>query len=272
MTGEHKRVESARNRQLQIVARLAAGRRSGPAKGLFLVEGARAVRTCLESGAVEFVAVRDGPLSDPVQATLNAADAAGLHVLEVDRAAFDKATATTTPPGILAVAHERAVAIADLLEAAAKSGQRAAVAVAVGLRDPGNLGTIIRSARALGFAGLVVVEGTVDPWSPKVVRATAGSVACWPVARTPSLASLRQALDAAGFSLMATVAHGGNEPSRTHWPKRVALAIGSEADGLSDQDQDLCHHTLCVDTAPDVESLNAASAFAIVAHCWRVAP
>lgn len=103
------------------------------------------------------------------------------------------------------------------------------VVVADRLGDPGNLGTILRSCEAAGVDAIVLTPGSVDPYNPKVVRASAGALFHVPVV-TATLADVA----AAGLRLLGTSSHQGSEHTATDWSGRVALVLGNEAHGLPD--------------------------------------
>ncbi len=103
------------------------------------------------------------------------------------------------------------------------------VLVADALADPGNLGTILRSSEAAGVDAVVLTPGSVDPFNPKVVRASAGAVFHIPVV-TATFADVRSA----GFRLIGSSSHLGERHSQADWSGRIALVIGNEAHGLAD--------------------------------------
>ncbi len=260
-------IESPQNPKVQLAAKLAAGRRID---GMYILEGARSVEAALQAGPVEFVLAREGSEDGAVGRALAAARERGATVYHLAQRAFERVAATEHPAGILAVARERPAELAALLEAIGHA-RRGALAVVVRLSDPGNLGSVIRTARAFGLAGLVVVKGSCDPFGPKVVRATAGAVARFPIARVESVDELAAAASAAGVELVAAVASGGEPPERAAWPERAAILIGSEAHGLEASEAARCERAVTIATAEGVESLNAAAAFAVLAHAWRSA-
>ena len=134
----------------------------------------------------------------------------------------ERISATETPTGLFAVVRTREPRAGLLADAAF-------VVVADGIADPGNLGTIMRSAEACGVDAVVVTPGTVDALNPKVVRASAGALFHVPVV-TASLDDVR----AAGLRLAGTSSHRGVAHTSFDWSGRVAIVLGSEAHGLAD--------------------------------------
>ncbi len=129
------------------------------------------------------------------------------------------------------------------------------------LRDPGNLGTLIRSAVGAGYDGILLYGDGVDPYNPKVIRSTMGSFAfanIWPIAHGDIDRMLSN-----GYELLATVGHGGENLYKTTFPKKTILAIGSEAHGLSTKLMQLADKKITIPLASTCESLNAAIAGSI---------
>lgn len=210
--------------------------------GLFVAEGPELVRAALRSGAVDEVWATDQWAAD---------FSADVIVTEqVLRAAAE----TQQPQGVLAVCRQPA---ADLTDIWAASEQ---VVVLDGIADPGNLGTIIRTAAAVGAAGAVLLTGCVDPFNGKAVRSTAGAIFQVPVVADvaiPSLAALT------GRTLIATTAAGGQSPFAFADEPRPAWLIGSEAHGLSPEVAAMADTHVTIPMAAGVESLNAAVAAAL---------
>jgi RNA methyltransferase, TrmH family len=165
------------------------------------------------------------------------------------------------PQGVAALVKVRTISAALILERA-NSGP---IVVAVGLQDPGNLGTILRSAEAFGAAGVFLTEGTVSPYNSKVLRGSAGSIFRLPFLAISSgelIALLRQH----GVRLLATSSHKGTPLPEVSWKLPLAIFIGNEGAGLP---RDLMHQmqeTVVIPQAMEVESLNAGVAASIVLY------
>lgn len=137
--------------------------------------------------------------------------------------------------------------------------------VLVDVSDPGNVGTLIRTAEATGCSGLIVTPQTADVFSPKVVRASAGSVLRVPVAEVP-LEDLQETFEHLGVQSIAT-AMDGQPYSEVDIDagKPVAIILGSEAHGLADEVRELADHTVSIPMHGKVESLNVATTGAVLA-------
>lgn len=130
--------------------------------------------------------------------------------------------------------------------------------VSVGVSDPGNVGTMIRTAAAFGW-GFAYTQGTADPWSPKTIRAGAGSQLQTPVARIGSWAELGE------WTTVASVVRGG-KPASAVEQRPVALLIGEEAHGLDDSALAAADYRFTIETPGVTESLNAAVAAGIAVY------
>ncbi|HNX53660.1 MAG TPA: RNA methyltransferase [Pontiellaceae bacterium] len=129
------------------------------------------------------------------------------------------------------------------------------------LTDPGNLGTLIRSAVAFGFAGVFLHGETVEVFNPKTVRATMGSLPFINCRETDE--TVFKTLEKAGYDLISTVVHGGENLHQMKFGPKNVLVIGNEAHGVSEAVQNCATRKLSIAMAGDVESLNAAVAGSI---------
>jgi TrmH family RNA methyltransferase len=236
-------------------------RKSRDESGLFLAEGVRAVEDLLASPlAVRYLVAASSLEAAPRgRALLAAAEARGVAVRGVTDDELRALAVTDTPQGVLAVAETPRAALADLAAAA----EPAVVLVLDAVQDPGNLGTLARTAEALGAAGLVLLPGTVDPWNPKAVRAAMGSTFRLPVVEAPwgeATAWLR----AAGFAVLA--ADTGGRPLGADRPRRAALVLGNEGAGVSAGVAAAADAVVAIPLRGRAESLNVAAAGAILLH------
>ncbi|GJG85156.1 rRNA methyltransferase [Gemmatimonadetes bacterium T265] len=259
--------------RLLTLARDLTRRKARERHGLFVVEGVRAVEAALAADvAVRGALVAPALLATPRGATVRAAlDAHVVDVLEVDDAAFASAADTGTPQGVLLIA-ERPAASLDALAAAARGpSDECRFLVLDAVQDPGNVGTLVRAAAALGATGVVALPGTADLWSAKVVRAGMGAHFALPVLHAP--------LDALGAMLVAADvplwgADGAGEPVDTaaeRAPTRLALVVGNEGAGLGTAVRAAAVALVRVPSTGRVESLNAAVAGSILLYALRPA-
>ena len=140
----------------------------------------------------------------------------------------------------------------------------ALVPVLDGLQDPGNAGAILRTAEAFGATGVMVLKGSVSPWNPKAVRASAGSVFRLPVVYGLDPALARASLRQRSIHVYTSTAHGGNAPHQADLTQRCALVVGSEGRGVSEDFRDGAQ-ALQIRTA-GVESLSVSAAAAVLLY------
>lgn len=215
------------------------------ASGTFLAEGPAAVRAALAAGvAAEVFATAQA-------AAEHRLEGATLVSEEVARAMAE----TATPQGLLAVCP---VPVPDLR--AAVTGARSIV-VLEAVADPGNLGTIIRTADAAGAGAVVCTPGSADPWGGKVVRSSAGSLFHLPVLRDVALADVLALCRERGLPSVGATADGADPVAAVSAP--VAWVFGTEAHGLSPQARAAVDRTAYIPMPGRAESLNVAIAVAV---------
>lgn len=181
---------------------------------------------------------------------------AGVRTVEAGRDVMAAASAVETPQGVLAVCRLPGGELPERLK-----GQR--YLILDGIQDPGNLGTIWRTADAFKADGLFLVNNCADPWGPKTVRATMGACFRLPVWET-SLASAAALARAAGLPLYATALREDTADVRAVELSACAAVIGSEGRGVSAEALALCDKTVKIPMGSRCESLNAAVAAAVV--------
>ncbi|MHB2018400.1 MAG: TrmH family RNA methyltransferase [Candidatus Xenobia bacterium] len=238
-------ITSRQNQQVRLLRRLhdARGRRE---EGLYLLEGPHLVAEALAHHVpLALVATSPRLATRPDGAALlEALDQ--VPRWEMSDELLEYASEGETPQGVLAAAtlpqHELLPGPLVLLD---------------GLQDPGNVGTIIRTAAAAGAGGVLYRNPSADPFGPKCVRASAGVVAWFPVRQTDTVPAL-PVLAARARSAVPYTDAG------LPWQQPFVLAIGSEAHGLSPQVEAAVTHFVCIPMARGVESLNAAIAAAVL--------
>ncbi len=232
-------------------------------EGLFVAEGVRVVEELLDAGIVLRTAVIASSLEDTergrrLRARLEDRAAQGRATFrEATDAALRELADTATTQGVLAVAESPRASLEAL-----KPERSVVVLVLDGVQDPGNLGTLARSAAAFGCGAVICLPGTVDPWNPKVVRASAGAVFRLPVVQA-ALGELDDWVRDHDVLLVAADAAGnpvGEEPV----VERVALVLGNEGAGLSEAVATRCVRTVSIPMSGGTESLNVAVAGAIL--------
>jgi RNA methyltransferase, TrmH family len=247
-------IKPASNNQVKAWKKLAMGKYR-KREGLFIAEGERCVEQILENGAVtvECILIRDNL---QVPAGLSSTN---LPVYSLTDNDFRSVTDTENPQGIAAVCEIPGES--EFQDLASLSGLLVAFDA---VQDPGNLGTMIRTASWFGVSGLIFGEGTVDPFHPKVVRSTAGATGVLPF-RKMDLTKELAILEASGFSTFLLDGSDQSVAMKTITPEpKSILVIGNEANGIQDKLFTQTRTRIRIDgNAGHVESLNAAVALSI---------
>lgn len=232
----------------------------------FLVEGLRSVEEAVSGGIVRqlFVLKDNKEVSARQAATVAAAAAAGAELYAVTEQVMKKIADAETSQALTAVA---ARPVATLAELAAVGG---AVLVLDRIGDPGNLGTMIRSADAAGISGIVLLAGCTDAFAPKAVRATMGSLLHLPITEGVSEVDFISWAHANRYEILVTCLEDADSLYQTDLQGRVAIIIGSEAEGASDGLLAAASKKVFIPMEGRAESLNAAVAAGIVMfECLR---
>jgi TrmH family RNA methyltransferase len=183
---------------------------------------------------------------------------------------FDSLVPSESPQGVAALVRLKKFSLDDVIEK--ERLQVGPIVVLAGLQDPGNLGTILRSAEAFGSAGVILGEGTVSPFNSKVIRASAGSVFRLPVihghgkSATTKLEEVAEKLRAQGVRLIATSSHKGTSLDQADLKSAVAIFFGNEGAGLPREVMARMDEVVAIPHTAEVESLNAGVAASIVLY------
>ena len=238
-----------------------------PAGRRVLLDGAHLVGEALDAGlGFEVILVSASRLAGPDEAGRLARELQqrGLPVTEADDRAFDAASPVRSPSGIAAIALRSVQSGVDLC-----APSDAFVLAIADVQDPGNVGALLRSAEAGGATGAFVTGSSANPFAWKALRGSMGSALRLPVvtgvATDAVLAEMRQA----SMRCVAAVARGGVDPDVAAWHGRVGLWIGGEGAGLPDDLVERCDARVTIPMAPQVESLNAAVAGALLVYAAR---
>ena len=261
-----ERLRSIEGRHNALVKELrkafAAGDRT--ADGCCAIEGVRVVEEAIRSG-LKFRAVFFSASAESKAERFLPQFGAHVETVILPDRLFAATVPSEAPQGVAALARCKTFEMQDVL------GKSAAgpIIVIVGLQDPGNLGTIMRSAEAFGAAGLLLGEGTVSPFNAKVVRASAGSVFRLPVVKAEMQEILRE-LTQRGLRLIATSSHKGTPLPEATLTGSLAIFIGGEGAGLGRDLMAKMDEVVAIPHTAKVESLNAGVAASVVLYeIWR---
>ncbi len=255
-------IESNNNARLKELRKALAepGRRVGKLAG---IEGPNLLEEALRAGLrVKTVFVAQG--SERLVEALRLP--AATEILRLPKRLLDSALATETPQPVAALVEPPEWTWEHVLGPNRRS---ALVVVLAGLQDPGNLGTILRSAEAFGATGVVCLPGTVNAWNPKAVRASAGSVFRLPLLATSERECLEE-LREAGVRILATTTRAAQPPDPFDLAVPVALVIGNEGNGVAEDLIAKADVNVTIPCPGPVESLNAAVAASVLLYeAWR---
>lgn len=251
---ERERITSRANPLIARVRRLNSRRAFRREEGVFAAEGPKLLAEALRWGAeIETVIAAAGAELPDLPQTV--------RVAEVPDSLLAFVADTESPQGVVFLCKGKSLAIPDRI-----AGER--WLVLDGVQDPGNLGTVWRTADAFGADGLILCHGCADPWSPKTVRATMGAVFRLPVYES-TLEAAAERLAQAGVPLYAAALREDTADVRAVPLDRAAVIIGSEGRGVSDLALTLCQKTVKIPMRERCESLNAAVAAAVA--LWEMA-
>lgn len=249
-----------RHKRVQRLRRLLTQPSYRRAEGAFAAEGATLVAEAFAAGApVEGVYVAPAGRDDPAVAT---AHAAGVRVFQLGPGVIERVSDTVTPQPVIAVVGRTEPALDDLRDAGL-------VIVCVDVRDPGNLGTVLRTAEASGAGGVLCCEGTVDVTNPKCVRASAGSVFHVRVVAGGGPVEVLEQLGAWGMRRLGTRAGEGQPYPDVDFTRPTALVLGNEARGLPEPVAAVVDGWVTIPMTGRSESLNVGMAAAVL--CFEAA-
>lgn len=247
----------------------------------FVVEGIKLVDEALEYGGVLDIIVSKSLYEEIVSGDLSRnalLSDNGKHIIKqvkqgtsltvVSDAVFKSVSETITPQGVIAVVDmpESGLLEGDYLKKAYEKSGKIKLLVLEDTADPGNLGTIMRTAEAAGVTGVIMGKGTVDIFNPKVVRSTMGSIFRLPFAYVDDLKAVILRLKRDGISFYATHLKGKESYRDISYSDKAGILIGNEARGLSDEIANLADTYVIIPMQGKVESLNAAVAAALMLY------
>jgi TrmH family RNA methyltransferase len=225
------------------------------AERAFVIEGETLISEALDAGiGLEAVFVSEEHHDLPV---LRQAEAGGHRVHQLASGVLERVAGTVTPQPVLAIARALDVALDSVRQAPL-------VVVCVDVRDPGNAGSILRSAEASGAGAVVFCAGSVDVFNPKTVRSSAGSLFHVPVVSGGDPVAVLETLGHWGFCRLATVARGGRPYDELDYDAPVAVVLGNEAHGLPAGLEAYVDQPVTIPMAGRAESLNVAMAAALI--------
>jgi TrmH family RNA methyltransferase len=246
----HQRVQ-----RLRKLLRQASVRRTERA---FVAEGTKVLTEALAAGApVEGLYAAPEAFEGAAGDLLDAARARGVRVFPLERGVLERIADVVTPQGVVGIVGALDCPLSALVATEL-------VVVLEDVRDPGNVGAIVRSADAAGADAVICLHGTSDLYNPKVVRASAGSIFHLPLVVDADRDDVVTYLADRECALLAAVPSGGFDYALDPWPARSALVLGNEANGISDALAARCSAAVSIPIPGGAESLNVAMAATIL--------
>lgn len=223
--------------------------------GLFLVEGERAIK--------QIVASHPDAITEIISVEKPPSDFRNYPVRTVTASQFKYISSVQTPQGIMAVVKIPQ----DIYSPKLPKDTGRHVLLLEDIQDPGNVGTLIRTAAALEFDGVILTESSADPLNPKCVQASAGTVLSLWLRRTAQYLEIVQSLKLDGYKIVAADVRGSDEPGILAKQEKLVLALGNEAAGLSKELLTIADYRVRISTTPEkAESLNVAACGAILMY------
>lgn len=230
------------------------------AKGVYLVEGSKMITEAIGEGGIIVKLIIN---SDLVEASETAFLISGLEaktdVIITNGKVFSRLTAMDSPQGVMALVKMKIKTIKEF-------PGKGRFLFLDGLQDPGNCGTIIRSADAFGFNGLIIGPGSVDPFNPKAVQASMGSILRSSLYFTHDGASDLENLKAKGYKVASTSMEGSVVLREYEFTDRDIVVIGNEGSGISKEIFEICDQRITIPMPGKAESLNAGVAASLIMY------
>jgi TrmH family RNA methyltransferase len=247
-------ITSVHNPKIQWVRRLQSRSRERREAQVFVVEGVRLVEEALHAGWTASLVLYEGSLDERGQKIVQGFAEKGAAIEEVSAEVLQAASDTEAPQGLLAVLPLRTLPLPEQIDF---------IFIPDGVKDPGNLGSMLRTAASAGVDAVVLPEATVDVYAPKVLRAAMGAhfrlpvqVLSWPV--------MQDILEQSGLRLYLADAGAGTSYTRADFRCPLALVVGGEAQGASSFAAGLAAELVHIPMPGGMESLNAAIAAALL--------
>lgn len=240
-----------------------ADRKQRRTEGVFVVDGIQPVLRAIDAGAdIETLVVAPELIDgSPAERMVAEFEASGGAVTRLGRAVFASISEREGPTGVAAIVRQAAPELADL-----SVGSDSVFVALYQVANPGNLGTIIRTADSFGASGVVLVGPSADPYAPAAVKASMGSLFALPVVHVAEPSAVLHWADAAGVSTIATSARGAEPAPEVSFPKPSLVLFGSEGGGLPADVVDRSDLTVRIPMRGTASSLNLAVAAGIVLY------
>lgn len=252
-------IVSAENSKIKLVRKL-ANKKARDEEKLIVIEGINLVREAIERlVGIKFILVSDKYEQDDYLKRL--IEENRVEVCIVPESIFDKIVDAENGIGIVAVIDKPAYELNNM-----DLSEQGNILVLDRVQDPGNIGTMIRTAVAAGYEMIITIKGTADVYSAKVLRSTAGMIFDIPIVQVDDAKSLNNLLKRFGKKVVVTTVDGGETYFSQDLKHGIALIIGNEGNGVSDEILNLADIRVTIPMKGEIESLNAAVSAAILMY------
>lgn len=247
-------ITSPANERLKHARRV----RDGREEELIFVEGERLIEECLQSTLAVEACFHSPELSPRARTILAELTERGCPTFATADAVLATISDTVNTQGLIVIANRPTATLDQVL-----SSSRLIVCLDA-VQDPGNFGTILRTAEAAGAKGVISLEGSVDAFAPKTLRSAMGSAFRLPIATDVGVEELLAKTSAASLKIVATTADGETVYSNFNWQQPTVIILGNEANGIRQNLLERCDARISIPLCSPVESLNVAAAAAVV--------
>ncbi len=253
-------ISSTKNEKLKNISALLKSKKSRDEQGVFVIEGSRLIRDTAKTAPKYFDSIFVSENYDLSEVDIPQ----NVPVYTVKDSVFASVSDTVNTQGILAVVRKPVYTL-DLMMAGGKN-ETAKLLLLENIQDPGNLGTMLRTAEAAGMTGIVMSSGCTDIFSPKVVRSSMGSVFRMPFLYCEDFTGTLDEIKKQDVTIYAAYLHGGVSYKELDFEKNYGILIGNEGNGLSEEAVNAASKRVFIPMAGEIESLNAAVAAAILMY------
>lgn len=244
-------IDSVHNKVIKEINAL-KNKKDRDKRGLFILEGERLISEITNDWEIKYIAAAE---------SYTGKKAYSEHIYNMSDSLFEKISDTVNPQGIMAVCRIKEYKLSQ-----AEYGENPFYVILENVMDPGNMGTIIRTADAAGVDGIFLSKGCVDIYNPKVIRATMGSVFHLPIYRNVNAIEVVKKLNDEGITTIAAHLKGSTTPYDVDLKKGCAIIIGNEANGLSDELSNEAERLVKIPMQGKAESMNAGIAAGILIY------
>ncbi|MBP2626091.1 MAG: tRNA/rRNA methyltransferase (SpoU) [Firmicutes bacterium] len=256
-------ITSQHNKFIKLAASLKL-KKYRDALGLFTVEGVRLVEEAAHSDwfIETCIYTNEALQQERVREIITDLESKNCRMIQVSTIIYDKITDTKEPQGIMAIVQKYAYQLSDVLA----SGKKSFFVILDELRDPGNVGTIIRTAAAAGCTGIILTKGCTDVFANKVVRASMGSIFHVPIFEGLTNSEVISYCRQHEIDILATSLESSNVYFKVNFNKSIAVVFGNEGNGVSYQLLECSQGRLYIPLLGRVESLNVAASAAVILY------